>query len=50
MTLDVDPDQKRLYVHSMTGESDDGREVVEEIKGSLEKHVHRALGPREEGG
>ena len=49
MTLDVDPDQKRLYVHSMTVESDDGREVVEEIKNSLEKHVHRALGPREEG-
>jgi len=46
MTLDVDPDQKRLYVHSMTVESDDGREVVEEIKNSLEKHVHRALGPR----
>jgi multicomponent Na+:H+ antiporter subunit E len=48
MTLDVDPGQKYLYVHSMTVESDDGREVVEEIKSSLEKHVHRALGPREE--
>jgi len=48
MTLDVDPDQKRLYVHSMTVESDDGREVVKEIKNSLEKHVHRALGPRKE--
>lgn len=47
MTLDVHPDQTCLYVHSMAVESEDGQEVVDEIKRSLEKHVHRALGPRD---
>jgi multicomponent Na+:H+ antiporter subunit E len=47
MTLDVSPDRTHIYVHAMSVETDDGREVIDEIKGSLEKHVHRALGPRD---
>jgi multicomponent Na+:H+ antiporter subunit E len=45
MTLDVAPDNKHLYIHSMSVETDDGAEVIEDIKTSLEKHVRRAFGP-----
>jgi multicomponent Na+:H+ antiporter subunit E len=48
LTLGVSADQRTLYVHSMSVETDSGDEVVEDIKGSLEKHVHRAIGPRDE--
>ena len=37
MTLDVSPDRTHLYVHSMSVETDDGNEVVSDIKSSLEK-------------
>jgi multicomponent Na+:H+ antiporter subunit E len=45
MTLDVSADQKHLYIHSMSVESDEGAEVIADIKSSLEKHVQRAFGP-----
>lgn len=45
MTLDVAPDRRHLYIHTMSVETDDGSEVITEIKESLEKHVHRAFGP-----
>jgi len=45
MTLDVSADRTHLFVHAMAVETEDGREVVDAIKGSLERHVHRALGP-----
>jgi len=44
-TLDVSPDSRYLYIHSLSVESEDGAEVIEEIKTSLEKHVSRAFGP-----
>lgn len=47
LSLDVSPDCDWLYVHAISVETDDGSEVISEIKGSLEKHVSRALGPRE---
>jgi multicomponent Na+:H+ antiporter subunit E len=46
LSLDVSPDRSCLYVHAITVANDDGSAVIEEIKGSLEKHVGRALGPR----
>ena len=47
LSLDVAPDCHCLYVHAISVETDDGAEVIADIKGSLEKHVRRALGPRE---
>jgi multicomponent Na+:H+ antiporter subunit E len=47
LSLDVSPDYRYLYVHAISVYSEDGADVIEEIKGSLEKHVGRALGPRE---
>jgi multicomponent Na+:H+ antiporter subunit E len=46
LSLDVSPDCQCLYVHAISVETEDGAEVISEIKGSLEKHVSRALGPR----
>jgi multicomponent Na+:H+ antiporter subunit E len=46
LSMDVSPDRKVLYVHAITVSTDDGSEVIAEIKGSLEKHVKRALGSR----
>jgi multicomponent Na+:H+ antiporter subunit E len=46
LSLDVSPDGRSLYVHAMSVETDDGSEIIDDIKGSLEKHVRRALGPR----
>lgn len=46
LSLDVSPDCHFLYVHAISVDTDDGAEVIEDIKGSLEKHVSRALGPR----
>lgn len=45
LSLEVAPDRSHLYVHSISVETEDGREVIEGIKSSLEKHVSRALGP-----
>lgn len=45
LSLDVSPDCNWLYVHAISVETEDGSEVVSDIKGSLEKHVSRALGP-----
>lgn len=47
LSLDVSPDYQYLYVHAISVYTDDGADVIEEIKGSLEKHVGRALGPRD---
>jgi multicomponent Na+:H+ antiporter subunit E len=47
LSLDVSPDRSCLYVHAISVSSDDGSDVIADIKGSLEKHVARALGPRE---
>lgn len=46
LSMDVSPDRNYLYVHAITVSTDDGSEVIADIKGSLEKHVDRALGPR----
>lgn len=46
LSMDVSPDRDVLYVHAITVSTDDGSEVIADIKGSLEKHVDRALGPR----
>lgn len=46
LSLDVSPDRSLLYVHSISVETEDGREVIQGIKTTLEKHVSRALGPR----
>jgi multicomponent Na+:H+ antiporter subunit E len=43
--MDVSPDRSAIYVHAISVSSRDGQEVIDEIKGSLEKHVSRALGP-----
>lgn len=45
LSLDVDPGRTHLYVHSISVETEDGREVIDGIKTTLEKHVSRALGP-----
>lgn len=45
MTLDVSSDRTHLYVHAFNVETEGGEEVIAGIKGSLEKHVHRGLGP-----
>lgn len=45
LSLDVSPDCHYLYIHAISVETDDGSEVITDIKGSLEKHVSRALGP-----
>jgi len=50
MTLDSSPDKKHLYIHSMSLETDDGQEVIDDIKSSLEKHVRRVFGPANRGG
>ncbi len=47
LSLDVSPDNTYLYIHAISVETDDGAEVIDEIKSSLEKHVGRALGPSE---
>ena len=46
LSLDVSPDRSCLYVHAISVSTDDGADVIADIKGSLEKHVGRALGPR----
>jgi multicomponent Na+:H+ antiporter subunit E len=48
LSLDVSPDRTCLYIHAISVDTDDGAEVIADIKGSLEKHVGRALGPRED--
>lgn len=45
LSLDVAPDRNHLYVHSISVETEDGRDVIHGIKASLEKYVSRALGP-----
>jgi len=49
MTLDVSSDRKFLYIHSMSVDSEDGQEVIREIKESLERQVKLAFGPRATG-
>lgn len=45
LSLDVSPDCECLFVHAISVETDGGTEIIADIKGSLEKHVHRAIGP-----
>mgnify|MGYP006290676137 CR=1 FL=1 len=45
LSMDVAPDRSAIYVHAISVSTDDGQEVIDDIKGSLEKHIHRALGP-----
>jgi len=45
LSLDVAPDRSALYVHAISVSTEDGQDVVDDIKSSLEKHIHRALGP-----
>lgn len=49
LSLDVSPDRSLLYVHSISVETEDGQEVIQGIKTTLERHVSRALGPRNGG-
>jgi multicomponent Na+:H+ antiporter subunit E len=46
MTLDVASDGRHLYIHSMSVESDNGQEVIDDIKESLERQVKLAFGSR----
>jgi len=46
LSLDVAPDRSHLYIHSISVHTDDGTDVVQDIKRSLEAYVRRALGPR----
>ena len=45
LSLDVAPDRSAIYVHAISVSTPDGQEVIGSIKGSLEKHIHRAIGP-----
>jgi multicomponent Na+:H+ antiporter subunit E len=45
LSLDASPNCECLYIHAISVETADGSEVIADIKGSLEKHVHLALGP-----
>jgi multicomponent Na+:H+ antiporter subunit E len=47
LSLDVSPDSRHLYVHAISVYSEDGADVIADIKESLEKHVGRALGPNQ---
>lgn len=47
LSLDVSTDRQYLYIHAISVESENGAEVVQEIKNALEKHVSLALGPQE---
>jgi multicomponent Na+:H+ antiporter subunit E len=46
LSLDVSPDRAHLYIHAISVESQEGKTVIRDIKGSLEQYVSRALGPR----
>lgn len=46
LSLDVSKDRKTLYIHAISIYDDDGAEVIQDIKSSLERHVSRAIGPR----
>lgn len=46
LSLDVSPDRSHLYVHTINVEMPGGREVIDDIKDTLERHVSRAIGPR----
>lgn len=45
LSMDVAPDRSAIYIHAITVSTEDGQEVIDGIKGTLEKHVGRALGP-----
>lgn len=45
LSMDVAPDRSAIYIHAIMVTTDDGQEVIDGIKSSLEKHVSRALGP-----
>jgi len=46
LSLDVAPNRSHLFIHAISIETEDGTDVVQNIKGSLEEYVRRALGPR----
>lgn len=53
LSMDVAPDRSAIYVHAISVSTGNGQDVIDDIKGSLEKHISRALGPQakdEEGG
>lgn len=45
LSLDVSNDRTVIYIHSMFVSDNEATEVRHRIKGTLEKHVARALGP-----
>jgi multicomponent Na+:H+ antiporter subunit E len=45
LSMDVSSDRSAIYIHAISVETDDGQDIIDEIKGTLEKHVGRALGP-----
>ncbi len=45
LSMDVAPDRSAIYVHAISVSTDDGQDVIDDIKGSLEKHISRTLGP-----
>ena len=49
LSLDVSADRRHLYIHSMSVDTEDGRELIDDIKTSLERQVKLAFGPRANG-
>lgn len=45
MTLDVSSDRSHLYIHALNVKTENGDDIIHDIKGSLEMHVQLALGP-----
>ena len=45
LSLDVSEDESTIYVHAIMAEGEDGAQTIQDIKGTLEKHVSRAFGP-----
>lgn len=44
LSMEVAPDRSAIYIHAISVSTEDGQDVIDDIKGSLEKHVGRALG------
>ena len=45
LSLDVAPDRSAIYIHAISVSEPGGQDVIDRIKDSLEKHIHRAIGP-----
>lgn len=45
LSMEVAADRSAIYIHAINVSSEDGQEVIDGIKSTLELHVGRALGP-----